>query len=114
LGGTRVLGLPGNPVSSIVCAILFLRPLIDALLGRPLSDPSEPAVLGVDVAANDGRQDYVRATIATGDGLPVVTPLPVQDSSMLAVLAAADCLLIRAVNAPAAKAGAACRIIRLP
>ena len=114
LGATRVLGLPGNPVSSIVCAILFLRPLIGALLGRPLSDPSEPAVLGVDVAANDGRQDYVRATMATGDGLPVVTPLPVQDSSMLAVLAAADCLLIRAVDAPAAKAGAACRIIRLP
>ena len=114
IGPMRVLGLPGNPVSSLVCALLFLRPLIDALLGRPSSDLSEPAVLGVDVPANDGRQDYVRATLISGDELPRVTPLPVQDSSMLSVLAAADCLLIRAPNALAAKAGALCRMIRLP
>ena len=113
LGAMRVLGLPGNPVSSLVCAILFLRPLVDALLGRPPEDISEPAMLAVDVRANDGRQDYVRATLAVADGLPAVTPLPVQDSSMLAVLAAADCLLIRPPHAPAARAGEACRIIRL-
>jgi molybdopterin molybdotransferase len=113
IGPLRVLGLPGNPVSSLVCAILFLRPLIDALLGRPPTDISEPAVLAVDVPANDGREDYVRATMVVAAGLPSVTPLPVQDSSMLAVLAAADCLLIRAPGAPAGKAGDACRIIRL-
>ena len=84
------------------------------MLGRPPSDLSEAAVLAVDVRANDSRQDYVRATLIAGDGLPRVTPLPVQDSSMLSVLAAADCLLIRAPNAPAAKAGAPCRMIRLP
>ncbi|MEJ0012885.1 MAG: gephyrin-like molybdotransferase Glp [Bauldia sp.] len=113
IGAMRVLGLPGNPVSSLVCALLFLAPLVDTLLGRPLRDRSEPAVLAVNIAANDHRQDYVRATLTQADDLPLVTPLPRQDSSQLSVLAAADCLLVRAVNAPAAKAGDACRIIRL-
>ena len=112
-GVTSVLGLPGNPVSSLVCAILFLSPLIDGLLGRPPADPSEAATLAVDVPENDGRRDYVRATLTARGDLPEVTPLPVQDSSMLSALAAADCLLIREVRAPAAKAGEACRIIRL-
>jgi molybdopterin molybdotransferase len=114
IGETRVLGLPGNPVSSLVCAILFLRPLIDALLGRPPTDISEPAILGADVAANDEREDYVRARWTMSEAGPVATPLPTQDSSMLGVLAAADCLLIRAANAPPARAGDRCRIIRLP
>jgi molybdopterin molybdotransferase len=110
----RVLGLPGNPVSSLVCAILFLSPLIGAFLGRPAEDPTEPAILAVDVPANDMRQDYVRATMMReADGLPRVRPLPVQDSSGLAILAAADCLLVRPPEAPAAKAGDPCRIIRL-
>jgi molybdopterin molybdotransferase len=114
IGDMRVLGLPGNPVSSLVCAILFLRPLIDGLLGRPAADISEPAVLGADVSANDGREDYVRARLTMTEAGLVVTPLPTQDSSMLGVLAAADCLLIRAPNAPSAKSGERCRIIRLP
>lgn len=114
IGPMRVLGLPGNPVSSLVCAILFLRPLIDALLARPPADLSEPAVLATDAPANDARQDYVRSTMMVADGLPAVTPLPVQDSSMLSVLAVATCLLIRPPNAPAARTGEACRIIRLP
>ncbi|MEX0696722.1 MAG: gephyrin-like molybdotransferase Glp [Dongiaceae bacterium] len=109
----RVLGLPGNPVSGLVCAILFLGPLVGAFLGHPATDPTEPAVLAVDVPANDSRQDYVRATLVQADRLPLVTPLPVQDSSGLAVLAKADCLLVRPPNAPAAKAGDPCRIIRL-
>jgi len=113
IGETRVLGLPGNPVSSLVCAILFLRPLIDALLGRPPTDISEPAILGADVAANDEREDYVRARWTMSEAGPVATPLPTQDSSMLGVLAAADCLLVRAANAPGAKASDRCRIIRL-
>jgi molybdopterin molybdotransferase len=97
----------------MVCAILFLAPLVAAFLGRPATDPTEPAILAVDVAANDARQDYVRATMKQTDGLPLVTPLRVQDSSGLAVLAAADCLLVRPPNAPAANAGDPCRIIRL-
>jgi molybdopterin molybdotransferase len=115
IGETRVLGLPGNPVSSLVCGILFMAPLIDALLGRPQRDPSVPAVLGANVAANDGRQDYLRARLAGRQGeAPAAIPLPVQDSSMLSVLAAADCLVIRVPNAPAAKTGDSCRIIPLP
>jgi molybdopterin molybdotransferase len=109
----RVLGLPGNPVSSMVCAILFLAPLLDAYLGRPPADPTEPAILAVDVSENDERQDYLRATIGKTSGFPLVTPLAVQDSSGLAVLAAADCLLVRPPKAAAAKAGDPCRIIRL-
>ncbi len=114
LGDQRVLGLPGNPVSALVCGLLFLRPLLGALLGRPYREPSEPAQLAADVPANDARQDYVRASVAASSGPPLVAPLPVQDSSMLSTLAAADCLLIRPPNAPAGHAGEPCRIIRLP
>jgi molybdopterin molybdotransferase len=116
LGRMAILGLPGNPVSSIVCARLFLTPLLRALAGDPdaAADPSEPARLAAPAPANDSRQDYVRATLTTGpDGVPLVTPFPQQDSSMLRVLAEAQCLLVRAPHAPAAVAGAACRIVRL-
>jgi molybdopterin molybdotransferase len=114
IGAMRVLGLPGNPVSTLVCALLFLTPLLDALLGRPTGDPTEPALLATGMPANDHRQDYVRATMKQVDGLPLVSPLPKQDSSQLSVLASADCLVIRPPNAPAAAAGSPCRIIRLP
>ena len=98
LGAMRVLGLPGNPVSSLVCGILFLEPLIGALLGRPYVEPGEPAVLGADLPANDGREDYLRARLTrTPDG----------------ALAAADCLLVRPANAPAGKRGERCRVVRL-
>ncbi len=114
LGATRVLGLPGNPVSSLVTGLVFLRPLIESLSGRALRDPAEPARLGSATAANDWRQDYVRATLTAAiDALPVATPLPRQDSSMLATLAAADCLIIRPPHAPAAPPGTVCRVIRL-
>jgi molybdopterin molybdotransferase len=116
LGAMNLLGLPGNPVSSIVCAVLFLVPAIRALLGDPSAgaDPSEPAVLGRDLSANDGRQDYMRATLAPRtDGLPVATPFPKQDSSMLSVLVQAQALVVRAPRAPAAAAGEGCKIIRL-
>jgi molybdopterin molybdotransferase len=116
LGRTLVLGLPGNPVSSIVCGILFLVPAIRALLGDPDAgaDQAEPALLGADLRGNDLRQDYMRATLVPRpEGLPVATPLPVQDSSMLAALARAQALLVRAPHAPAARAGEPCRMIRL-
>ena len=114
LGETRILGLPGNPVSSIVCALLFLKPLIAALLGQPVLDPSLPAILGSDMPGNDDRQDYVRASLAQEvAGLPKAISLSQQDSSGLVVLAKADCLIIRPPHAPPAKAGEACRIIPL-
>ncbi|HWG06201.1 MAG TPA: gephyrin-like molybdotransferase Glp [Beijerinckiaceae bacterium] len=116
LGDMRILGLPGNPVSAIVCAVLFLVPLIRALSGDPHAgrDPTEAAQLGAALGANDGRRDYLRASLAPGgDGLPVATPFPQQDSSMLRVLASAQCLVLREIRAPAAKAGDPCRVIRL-
>ena len=115
LAGQRVLGLPGNPVSAMVCGLLFLRPLVGAFLGQEAADSTEAAVLAADVPANDARQDYVRATLIEVEaGPPLVAPFPLQDSSMLSTLGAADCLLIRPPNAPAARAGDRCRIVRLP
>lgn len=116
LGRMAVLGLPGNPVASVVCGLLFVVPAIRALLGNPhaAADASEPAILGCDLAENDLRQDYLRARIETApDRLPVVYPENRQDSSMLRILGSAEALLIRAPHAPAAKAGAPCRILRL-
>jgi molybdopterin molybdotransferase len=115
LGPMHVLGLPGNPVSSYVCGVLFLIPLIRRLTGRTDEEPPRAfAQLGCDLPENDERADYLRATLAAGpDGLPVATPCPVQDSSMLAPLAKADCLLIREPHAPAAKAGSPCTILKL-
>ena len=116
LGPMRVLGLPGNPVSSYVCAFLFLVPLIRALSGRTVVDhPLERAVLGRDMPANDKRQDYLRARLETGsDGLPVAISVGAQDSSLVANLAAANALIIRPPFAPAAPAGSPCTIVRLP
>jgi molybdopterin molybdotransferase len=114
LGAMHVLGLPGNPVSSYVCAFLFLVPLIRRMSGRTdLTMPTEAAVLGADLPENDERADYLRATLKeTADG-PIAMPFPLQDSSMMAPLAKADCLVIREPYAPAAKAGSACVMVRL-
>ena len=115
LGASHVLGLPGNPVSSIVCAILFLRPLVRALLGeeRAGADPSVPAVLGRGLPANDWRQDYLRCTLATDDeGRLVATAFERQDSSMTRLLGSADGLLVRPAGAPATPAGGPCRVLR--
>jgi len=107
LGGTPVLGLPGNPVSAVVCSLLFARPALNALLGLDVpAHPLEQMVLGADLPENDRRQDYLRATIAeNGDGRRSATPYGRQDSSMLALLAAADGLIVRAPHAPAAARG---------
>lgn len=113
LGDTRCVGLPGNPVSSMVCAHLFLKPLVSALAGRP-HDPQEiHARLGADMPQNDGRQDYVRARVSVVDGIAVATPFPVQDSSMLRTLAQADAAIVRPPFAPEAKAGDACVLLPL-
>ena len=115
LDGMRVLGFPGNPVSSMVCALIFLKPLIRALAGDSdaAADPTRPAILGADVAENDQRQDYLRATVSAGTLPPVVTPCARQDSSMMAVFARAGALILRPAHAPAARIGDPCRAIFL-
>ncbi len=114
LGEMAVLGLPGNPVSSFVCGMVFLRPLIGALLGRARDDGVQPAALGADMPANGVRTTYLRAKlVAREDRLPEAFPLEQQDSSLIGVLVRADCLLIRPANAEPSAAGSICSIIRL-
>jgi molybdopterin molybdotransferase len=114
LEGMQVLGVPGNPVSSYVCSFLFLVPLIRTLAGRKdIAHLPENARLGSDLPANDERADYLRAILQPGPNGPLVTPLPAQDSSLMAPLAKADCLLIREPHAPAAPAGSDCVILKL-
>lgn len=116
LGALRVIGLPGNPVSSYVCAFLFLVPLIRKLSGRKIiHHVRETAQLGRDLAANDLREDYLRARLELrADGVLIATPVDHQDSSLLGNLAAARALVIRPPFAPAAEAGSPCEILRLP
>jgi molybdopterin molybdotransferase len=113
LGATRVLGLPGNPASAIVCAHVFMKPLIAAMLGRQ-PESARTGRLAEPVSANDERQDYLRARLThDGDGVPLLAPLPAQDSSLTRVLSEADALLIRPPHAPAGAAGGTCRYLPL-
>ena len=116
LGAMRVIGLPGNPVSSYVCSLLFLVPLIRKLLGLAQLHPArETALLGRDLGANDVREDYLRARLdRRQDGALVATPVTHQDSSLLGNLALSQALVIRPAFAPAASAGSVCEILRLP
>jgi molybdopterin molybdotransferase len=114
LGPMRVLGLPGNPTSSMVCSILFLRPLLRALHGEPEpgADPSQPGRLAVDVPANGARQDYMRASLSRdAEGILIATPANAQDSSLVKTMARADGLIVRPPNAKAAKGADPCRVI---
>jgi molybdopterin molybdotransferase len=115
LGPMPVLGLPGNPVSVGVTAIIFLAPAIRAMLGLPPAPAAAgSARLGRDLGANDQRQDYLRASLRRdADGTLVATPFESQDSSMLAFFAAADCLVVRAPFAEPARLGAWVSIIPL-
>jgi molybdopterin molybdotransferase len=114
--GTPMLGLPGNPVSTLVCATIFLLPGLEKMQGLPqTASPARHAILARPLPANDRRQDYLRATLSQGpDGALVATPFDKQDSSMLATLAHADCLVVRAPLAPAAKAGDRVEIVPFP
>ena len=112
LGDTRVLGLPGNPVSALVCATIFLRPLIRGLLGLDTAEDRDTAILGADMPENDRREDYVRARIVREGDRLVATPFPRQDSSMLGTLAASDGLIIRPPHALSAPSGSSVEIIR--
>ncbi len=114
-GGVPVLGLPGNPVSAIVCSILFLLPALSRMTGLPAAPPPiTHAFLAKAVGANDHRADHLRATVATDDaGRVLVTSFPVQDSAMLRRLALADALILRPPHAPALPEGAEVPVIRL-
>lgn len=116
IAGVPMLGLPGNPVSTLVCATIFLLPALERMQGLKAADgPAPSAVLAKPLPANDRRQDYLRATLAHGgDGALTATPFDRQDSSMLATLAHADCLVVRPPLAPAAPAGSVVEIVRFP
>ncbi|MER9073385.1 molybdopterin molybdotransferase MoeA [Mesorhizobium sp. M0904] len=113
LGDIRCIGLPGNPVASLVCAQLFLKPLLARLGGRAFQQDIRRAGLGAAMPANDLRQDYVRAVVTDDAGALVATPFGIQDSSMLKMLADANGLIVRAPFAPAAAAGSPCDVLML-
>lgn len=113
LGELPVLGLPGNPVSSLVCSLVFLKPAVETLSGLdPEAESLLDARLGHDLAPNDLRQDYLRATLSRGtDGVPVAMPFSKQDSSMMSLLAQSDGLIVRAPHDPARAAGEIVRVL---
>jgi molybdopterin molybdotransferase len=115
LGETPMMGLPGNPVSALVCAVLFLLPALSRLQGMAGGAPAETeAVLGAALAANDHRADHLRARLEIGaDGVAVATAFSRQDSGMLRLLAESDALILRAPGATAAAVGERVRVIRL-
>ena len=115
LGHTPFLGVPGNPVSTLVCAVIFLGPVLDIMLGIERRDgPAATAILTRDLGPNDRRQDYLRATLGhDAAGNLVATPFEKQDSSMISLMARADCLVVRKPHAPAAAAGSEVEIIPL-
>lgn len=112
--GQHVLGLPGNPVSALVCARLFLKPLIEAMLGLPMVEDLVEARLGAPMKANDQRQDYVRATLSEdAGGGRIATPFDRQDSSMQRTFREAQALIVRPPHAPAASQHDVVKILRL-
>ncbi|CAO3375225.1 molybdopterin molybdotransferase MoeA [Azospirillum argentinense] len=112
--GVPLLGLPGNPVSTGVAALLFLVPLLRRLQGLPAETATLVARLGAPLKANDDRTDFLRASLSTGaDGEPVATPFPRQDSAMMSRLARADALIVREPQATAAAEGDRVTVIPL-
>jgi molybdopterin molybdotransferase len=113
---TPMIGLPGNPVSTLVCSLLFLKPALDKLSGLPeAAAPPVMARLGISMRQNDRRQDYLRARLVrAADGIAEAVPFEVQDSSMMRPLAGADCLVVRPPHAPALEPGAMVPIIAFP
>jgi molybdopterin molybdotransferase len=115
IGATKVIGLPGNPVSTLVCSLIFIRPALRAMLGEAVAESDgEMAVAGRDLAENDNREDYLRSKLSRdSDGRLVATPFDKQDSSMQFLMQQSDCLLIRPVRAPALPKGSPVRILRI-
>ena len=112
LGGAAMLGLPGNPVSATVCAILFLQPLIRHMQGLPGGHRLRHGTLGRDLPPEGNRQHYLRARLEDGPDGAVVTPFPDQDSARLKLMAEAGALLVRPAADPARRAGE--RVMFLP
>jgi len=112
LNGVPMLGLPGNPVSSGVTALLFLKPAITRLSGARDGTTTQYALLGMNLPANDQRQDYLRASLQkdSADKL-IATPFQRQDSSMMRILADSECLVVRPPNAAPANAGDVVEIV---
>jgi molybdopterin molybdotransferase len=114
LGALKVIGLPGNPVSAIVTSTLFVGPAIARMLGETDVGPHiVKARLGIDLPANDLRQDYLRAAVVEDETGFVATPFGKQDSAMLSALSRSGGLVIRPPHAPAAKAGSEVEMVRL-
>ncbi|MDH7800985.1 MULTISPECIES: gephyrin-like molybdotransferase Glp [unclassified Rhizobium] len=110
----QVLGLPGNPVASLVCGLLFLEPLIHRIARRTPLHRAATARTATPLKANDHRQDYLRARFRTDEnGALVAEAYAKQDSSMMNILAHSDCLIVRPPHAPAMEAGTECPVIRL-
>lgn len=107
LGDTRVIGLPGNPVSSLICTWIFVVPLIAKLVGRPDDGLSRlPARLSQPLSSNGPREHYMRGISQSGsDGTLMVAPVRSQDSSLLSPLAQADVLIIRPPHDPGRRIG---------
>lgn len=112
-GRVPLLGLPGNPVSALVCGYNFLLPAMRAMLGLDWDIRFETAIAGAALAENDRREDYLRATLRQESDRLVATAFSRQDSSMLRRLSEADCLIVRPPLAPAVAAGAPVPILRL-
>jgi molybdopterin molybdotransferase len=113
LGATPLLGLPGNPVSTLVCALVFLRPAIARMLGREGTQPLRQARLIGSLQSNGERQDYLRATAELRDGMVWARPLALQDSSLLANFRTADMLIVRPPCAPSLEEGGMVEFIEL-
>ena len=112
--GRRVLGLPGNPASALVCAELFLRPLLAVLTGADPALPISVGALATPLPVNGPREHWMRAArTVDAEGRVVVTPFPDQDSSLIGVFSRADCLVVRAAGAPAADVGDVVRLLPL-
>ena len=117
--GVPLIGLPGNPVSTAVCALVFLRPVVahmtrDSRIGLSSIDPIFKVPLGVHLEANDHRQDYIRANLQDSAGGPIVLPAPRQDSSMLSVLVRANALIVRPPHDLAKRAGELVDVLQIP
>ncbi|WBU57931.1 molybdopterin molybdotransferase MoeA [Paracoccus sediminicola] len=111
--GSAMLGLPGNPVSSIVCAEIFMRPLLREMVGLPREERLRRGRLGSDLSAEGNRMHFLRAALENVNCEEVVTPFPDQDSARLGLLAEADALLVRPPNDPARKKGTFVEFMRL-
>lgn len=112
--GRRLLGLPGNPASAMVCAELFLKPILAGYLGADPALRMRAARLETPLPANGPREHWMRAKLSYGGGFVTVRPYGDQDSSLVSVFAASDALVRRAGGAPALDAGDTVDVLPLP